>query len=172
MQITLLIGLPASGKTHIAKQLLGETKEFIPSIEVDDCNKTTKKYIGENGIIMDDIRQVEDLPKPGEFEHLIITDVYFCLPDQRDKAIHYLADYYYECNPNIVLVFFENSPEKCLANSRRRDNDEVVLNHIKILSEGYEIPEGIPLQKIWQPKPSLGFNLRPFKINGKTIEFV
>lgn len=174
MQITLLVGLPGSGKTTAAKNILGHTEEYIHSTRDEDGHsKSSKKYIGEGAIILDDIRSIdEDLPAPGEYKHIIITDVYLCFEDQRELALNILLDRYSEYDPKIIMVFFENAPKKCNINSKHREDDDVVLTHIKELSEAYHIPEGAPVEKIWQPKPEPRYQFAPMTVNGKTYTFV
>lgn len=67
MLITLIIGLPSSGKTTFAKKL--------------------------NGFLVDDPQSVKELPDM--CDHLIITDPNFCVKNVLDNAIKYLREKYH-----------------------------------------------------------------------------
>src|ERR1035437_3143132 len=89
MLITLIIGLPSSGKTTYAKTL--------------------------NGLLVDDPQSVKELPDV--CNHLIITDPNFCVQNVLDNAIQYLQEKYQTYN--IKRIYFENNPQQCLKNCKK-----------------------------------------------------
>ena len=66
MRITLIIGLPASGKTTYAKTL--------------------------GGFLVDDPQSINELPL--ECDHLVITDPNFCIQQNLDRSIIILKKKY------------------------------------------------------------------------------
>ena len=108
MKITLIIGLPASGKTEFAKKL--------------------------DGFILDDPKSLNDLPK--YVNHLIITDPNFCDSSILNSAISILLEKYKAYDIEIEKIYFENDPIQCSINSKNRINKSV-LNYISILSKIY-----------------------------------
>ncbi len=108
MKITLIIGLPASGKTTLAKTL--------------------------GGFLIDDPISIKILPN--YVDHLIITDPYFCIDSILNKAINILYKKYDHYNVIINRIYFENDLAQCLLNSKLRNNKNVD-NFIKHLSSEY-----------------------------------
>ena len=121
MRITLIVGMPGSGKTYLAYRL-------------DD-----------NAIVIDDIRSQNELPPP--CEHLVITDVNFCDQTIRDKSVAILNERY--GNPHIDFVFFENDAEKCRKNVLYRNDGRNVEGTIRRLAPIYQIPQGYKPRTIW-----------------------
>jgi len=107
MRITLIIGLPASGKTTYAKTL--------------------------GGFLLDDPQSVNELPL--ECDHLVITDPNFCISTNLDKAISILKKKYGESTV-IDRIYFENDPIQCYKNAVKRI-DKPVTSSIKALSSVY-----------------------------------
>lgn len=107
MRITLIIGLPASGKTTYAKTL--------------------------GGFLVDDPKSINELP--AECDHLIITDPNFCIQYNLDRAIAILKKKYGE-TIIIDRIYFENDPIQCYKNSIKR-TDKPVTASIKQLSLVY-----------------------------------
>lgn len=107
MQITLIIGLPASGKTTYAKTL--------------------------GGFLVDDPQSINELPK--ECEHLVITDPNFCIENNLNRAIAILKKTYGE-SIVIDRIYFENDPIQCYKNAVKRI-DKPVTSSIKALSSVY-----------------------------------
>ena len=104
MQITLIIGLPASGKTTYAKTL--------------------------GGFLVDDPQSVTELPL--HCEHLVITDPNFCIEYNLNSAITILRKKYGE-SVVIDRIYFENDPIQCYKNAVKR-LDKPVTASIKALS--------------------------------------
>lgn len=124
--ITLLVGLPGSGKTWYANNVL-EYDEFL-----------------------DDPKSFFDFPKTVN-GHLVIADPLLCYAHARAKTI---LPYMYP-GETIKYIFFENNPEKCIKNVEYRtkngDNRDV-LKPIQYLSKMYTIPEDAEIIQIWSPE--------------------
>ena len=95
MKITLVIGLPASGKTTYAKKL--------------------------GGFLIDDPKHLDELPDV--CEHLVIVDPFFCILHILDNAIFKLKEKYGECD--ITKIYFENDPDQCCNNADSREEKHV-----------------------------------------------
>ena len=52
-------------------------------------------------------------------------------------------------NYDIEWIFFENNPEKCLANVHRRDDGRKVEGLIRQLTKEYTIPIGATVREIY-----------------------
>ena len=95
MKITLVIGLPASGKTTYAKKL--------------------------GGFLIDDPKHLDELPDI--CEHLVIVDPFFCITHILKKSIVKLSEKYGECE--ITKIYFENDPDQCCKNAELREHKHV-----------------------------------------------
>lgn len=95
MKITLVIGLPASGKTTYAKRL--------------------------GGFLIDDPKHLDELPDV--CEHLVIVDPFFCILHILDTAVSTLKSKYGEVE--ITKIYFENDPEQCCKNAELREERHV-----------------------------------------------
>lgn len=111
MIITLIIGLPGSGKTWYARNVLG-------------------------GTIVDDIQDLKDLPNIND--DFTIIDVNFC--DQRilNQAKHMLRLKY--TNVSFQEIYFENNPKKARRNVERRNDGRNVEGTIKRFTAIYNPP--------------------------------
>lgn len=113
MKITLIVGLPGSGKTHFATSLLSSSSQLIDDYSV-------------NGDV-----EVEDV------YHLIITDP-LCIQYGPDRIKKFLKDRF--PNSTLSIIAFENNPQQCIINSRCRD--KIVSRHfIQMLSTVYSPTE-------------------------------
>lgn len=121
--VVCVVGMPGSGKTHYANS---------------QSNATT--------FIVDDIRDINELPENGVYERIFITDPFFCITSTREKADIYLSGKY----DSVEWVFFENNPERCILNVRYRNDGRLVDRFIQYLTHKYEIPNGVVPMTIWQ----------------------
>lgn len=113
-KIIAIVGLPASGKTTLAKTFSGNL--------VDD-----PKDLEE---LLDLIRERKDL--------IIVSDPFLCIPNAREKLNSLISETTYL----IEWIFFENNPDQCLINSKERLNQKVD-NDIYWFSSKYIIPANV-----------------------------
>lgn len=133
-KITLLVGLPCSGKTHLANEMAKLGQYVI----LDDIshNKELFKLMFLSG-------------KPDNTDDIIITDYSLCNPLTR-KACESLLDRLFP-DYEIYWIYFENNPEKCHNNAKRRTGESrKVDNLIDLLSKQYTIPSDKVALEIWQ----------------------
>jgi adenylate kinase family enzyme len=127
-KITLLVGLPGSGKTTLGNFFIESYKGNGKVLFIDDI-----------GVKANDAKSyLSNLDK--EIEWLIISDVYFCKKEVLTQAKELLNNLY--PNIDIEVLFFENSPEKCLYNIKKRiesGDDRKVEGLVKSLSKNYDI---------------------------------
>ena len=129
MKIFLLVGMPGCGKTYLGNQLSKE----LDAVFIDDVNLN-------NGI-----QQVKNAVA-GHVSPLVVADVFLCREKEREAAKKILEDRGYD----IEWIFFENDPEKCLKNVRRRDDGRKVEGLIRQLTKEYTIPEGAEVRQIYE----------------------
>lgn len=124
--ITLIIGLPGSGKTHYGEKLAKERSAFF----------------------IDDISDYDDLCSALlYFNHVIISDPNLCDPNVEKAAVNSLKE------NEIEKIYFENNPEACKANIDRRSqvgDERRVKDFIDMYSEIYNPPEDA--RSVWQPQ--------------------
>lgn len=126
--ITLLIGLPGSGKTWYAQNVL------------------------EYDVFIDDPKDLSDFPRDiNSSQHIVIADPMLCVG--LDRAVSFLMEVYSE--HSIEYIFFENNPEKCQRNVEYRiENGDIRKVNITadILVKQYSIPNDVKIIPIWSPK--------------------
>lgn len=120
-RVVLIIGLPGSGKTHLA------LNEYVPQgyTLIDDPK---------------DLNEVKELLALGK--RLVITDPHLCNPQNRNNAIKFFVKN--DCV--IELIFFEKDKEACLTNIIRRNDGRIIYN-LDVFQ--YEIPSGFPTRKVY-----------------------
>jgi len=114
-KITVLVGLPGSGKSYYIKQ-----------------NSDSKT------IIVDDPKNANELPDKLTSD-LIIADCHLCREKTRE-SLHKILQIRYQ-KAEINYVFFENNPEQCLQNVKFRNDGRFVEPTIKNYSKEYNIPD-------------------------------
>lgn len=134
MQITLIVGLPGSGKTTLGNQIAVGRDNII---WLDDVS-----VVGGLDVLKDAIDY--------GWERIIVSDVFLCRPIDRSNAVRWLkknAQGY-----AIEWIYFENAPDKCLANVLRRNtdgDDRKVGQLIHELTKLYVIPDGVEVRKVY-----------------------
>lgn len=120
----LIIGLPGSGKTHLAKKLTTSRPEYV---------------------IIDDPKDLKSLDFAiSQGNDLIICDPHLCGQSARDGCTRYLEGKGY----SIFFLFFENDSLKCERNIRLRADGRVV----NVRAFHYDVPSRVRLLPIWQQK--------------------
>ncbi len=133
--ILFIVGLPASGKSTLAKQ-----------INKDNNGKYT---------IIDDPKDFEKDVLQYLDRDLIIVDPSLCIEKNRKSAVDMIS----KNNSDVTIdwIYFENNPDACLRNShiRNRGNSisfkpiKMVDKYIKSLSMVYVIPPGSNIFKVY-----------------------
>lgn len=102
-KITFIVGLPGSGKTSLAQQMLGPGDVLL-----DDFSRDPAGFyaIGKESV-----------------GRLIITDPNACFAP-RDAVLGVLTDYFGEAD--ITIIAFENDPEACWSNLLLRDDSRAI----------------------------------------------
>lgn len=122
-KVYVICGLPASGKTTLAGDLL--TSGLIEHI-VDD-----PKHINE-------VITAFEIDK-----NFCITDPYLCHKEHQLKLIELINKYGFDHE----FIYFENNTHNCKINADKRVNKKV-NNFIDILSEVYYIPDNSNVIKV------------------------
>ena len=131
-KVTLITGLPGSGKTHLAKEIVEHT----------------------GAVLFDDIT-VDDIPALKEVvaaeRDAVVTDPHLCNPGTLRTARGLLVD----MGAEVEVICFTNEPEACYANVQRRDDGRKVNGMIRDMSTIYEVPEfAVKVLPVWRPSLS------------------
>lgn len=116
MKITLIVGLPGSGKTWLANQLLEQDPQAV-FIDDPKNSELIKGYADRN---------------------ILIADPNLCDSHIRSSAIQALVNIYPGCE--IDWHFFENNIQQCKENVKFRSDGRNVENTINFLSKIYNVP--------------------------------
>lgn len=109
---TVVVGLPASGKSHYILNLIKTSG--------------TKVY---DDVVFDIEKEVSD--------YIIVTHPDFCIPKVLDSVIYRLK----KAGFMVEVIYFENNPQQCLENAKNRP-DKKVDGYIKYLTTVYSPPSG------------------------------
>jgi hypothetical protein len=133
-QVTFILGLCGSGKSHLAEQLKKETgAEIFENILAD---------AGSLPALIECLRSGRDC---------IVDEVRFCLPAYRSQILEYLSQL---TNISLHWICYENDLESANWNVIHRKNKADPEGHLDInlrLHPHYEYPanaEIIPIQRI------------------------
>ncbi len=116
-QITIIIGLPGSGKS------------FLINNEFNDPSYT----------IVDDPMKPDDIPSTFE-KHLVIADCRLCRPKILESFYSMVEKKFGDVKVN--KIYFENNPQQCLKNVEYRNDGRLVEPTIRHMTSVYNIPEG------------------------------
>jgi predicted kinase len=126
VKIVFVVGLPGSGKTHLAKQM-SETQGLVL---LDDLNSLDNLF----GVLASQ-------------DSCVITDPNLCDPSIRAKAVQVIKSKFDDVQ--LEWIFFENSPEKCRKNIQYRNDGRNVEATLLRFTKVYDIPEGHVAREIW-----------------------
>ena len=134
--ITMIVGLPGSGKTTLAKRLVKES--LFDTFLADDFSKNAE-----------DCLSMFDASK---YENIVITDPMLCGVEQKvaESTILEMFNLPKE-DVNFSWIYFENDVENCLVNSEREPKPGGVRNFIHSFSKKYTIPNDakvLPVYKV------------------------
>jgi len=138
--ITIIIGLPGSGKTTYIKNNL---EKFKDTIICDDYYKSSYNHSHnfEDSIYYQDLRRALE-----DGKSVILSDIAWCKFERRillEKNIqNILKDF--GIKTEIIFICFENNPEACKKNVLRRSRDGRVERELKFIDEvsvQYVIPQ-------------------------------
>ena len=135
-----IAGLPGSGKTRYINSLRSSIRGHI----ADD-------YMG-GAVGFTESRHIVDLARAlNAGQDSLVCDILFCLPARRaefEALIRRLVP-----AATIEWRFFENDPDRCLENVRRRVRIRVTREEelIRELSPQYQIPDGATILHVWRP---------------------
>lgn len=136
MTVTIIVGLPGSGKTTYAKTLPGRL--------FDDVAMSRRG--------MDDLKAYLSTGSDA-----VITDVFNTAPAIRSATEETIRRAANDSNITINWVFFENDPEACYHNVIQRNAGShaefklISWETIKEKSAVYTIPEGAVTRKVYRP---------------------
>jgi hypothetical protein len=135
--LTVLIGLPGSGKTTYIDNHFKDVRIF------DDFQKDAK----DNSSVFEKSRNYLPLVKAFiDGKDCVIADIAFCDPKNLTivaESLKEIADVF-ELNIKVDYLFFKNDPQKCKINAtdRGRFKHPDELKKIDELSKIYRIPSG------------------------------
>jgi len=130
MKFTMLAGLPGSGKSFLGNQLSRQ----MSGLFLDDICRTCGT------------RRLKD---KFTSEMVIVADPSLCRRENRIFAEEMVRKYHLDCE--VEWVYFENAPDKCWANVRRRNDGRIITKYtIDNLSRIYTIPEDVKVVKVWE----------------------
>lgn len=132
--ITVIIGLPGSGKSHLGRTMSANSgKPFF-----DDC-------LTDFGV-WDKV-----LASVANGIDCIIADPGLCIDYVKRRALNEIVDTSNSTN-SFHFIYFANEPEVCARNLKdRKDGREVSARFAKDLSKWYTIPTGFSAVKCFEP---------------------
>lgn len=121
MKLTVIVGLPGSGKTHLGKELEAQGALLIDDISINGGLDRLSKVVGH--------------------PHIVITDPNLCISQDKQAAERMLPNICpgYE----IEWIFFQNDSKACLNNILHRQNKgdyRQVKNFVRMLATMYNPP--------------------------------
>jgi hypothetical protein len=128
-KITVFLGLPGSGKSTMAQELVAENLQSgVRTMLWDDLNVMVNEAQGDWNSI---VQPVWD----NHVEHLVITEVMGYITDTQPAMLKKLQEFF----PGIAQkwIFFENDLPTCKDNVARRNDGRKIDGTLKIVSKNY-----------------------------------
>ena len=139
-QLLLVAGLPGCGKTGYLRRLETEGwrifDDFKANARQDSSHFAASRHYDS---LIQDLR---------DGRRCVVADIDFCRESARAEAEHVLR----RALPDVVFAwqFFENHPERCAFNIRRRNRHsiEADLRKLEEFASVYSVPEGVETMPI------------------------
>ena len=140
--ITIIIGLPGSGKTTYIKN---NSEKFRNAVICDDYDKSTdaRKHSHDfkSSIYYQDLKNALLNNKD-----VVLTDISWCRKEMREALKDNLEKMLkeFKINAQINFIYFENNPEACKKNILKRNREDRTEREIELidrLSSLYVIPD-------------------------------
>ncbi len=152
-KLIAIAGLPGSGKSRYIARVRGT----IAGVIADDY--MTHAH-GDSPIFTNGRRFVELARALNAGKDCLVSDINFCRPNRRaefESAIRGVAP-----GTEFEWRFFENDPDRCIGNVRRRARINVTREEqtIRDLSPHFQIPAAATVLPVWTPASGPGMASR------------
>ncbi|MFZ2072361.1 MAG: AAA family ATPase [Minisyncoccia bacterium] len=139
-KITIIVGLPGSGKTTYIEN---NKNNFKNAVICDDYHKSSYNHSHnfEDSVYYEDLKRTL---KSGE--DAVLSDIAWCKTERREileKNIKNILEDI-KINAEIIFIYFENNPEACKKNVLKRNRNgrmEREMQFIDEVSAQYTIPD-------------------------------
>jgi len=130
-KVTLIVGLPGSGKTFLAHDLArSEDARVFDDMKMSDLKDIRKDILRHK-------------------KNMILVSPQLCFEATR-KLVEATVK---EWGATVQVIYFENDPEQCLKNVESRDDGRKVYFFIRDVSKEYKIPEDVNvICRVWRPE--------------------
>ena len=153
-KITIIIGLPGSGKTMYLKDNAEKFRDFFIC---DDYHKSgyKKSKCFEDSLFYDDMQKALK-----EGKNVALTDIAYCKTERLKNAEEGIKKIAKELNLKIKTeyLYFENDPETCKQNILRRNRANRIFRELKYIDETskqYAIPKGVKIFPVFRKEKNI-----------------
>ncbi|HWE36609.1 MAG TPA: AAA family ATPase [Isosphaeraceae bacterium] len=142
-KLTIIAGLPGSGKSHLVREL----HESTSGSRVEDYMKESKDNSSRMVHSQHFEKLIEDLSKGLD---CVIADIVFCEAARREEIESAVKEKVRDVE--IEWVYFENDPVACAVNATRRNMEKLIkqIQRIDELSKKYDVPKDIGIKPVFK----------------------